>query len=170
MKHSPWATSTVFATIPVAILVGFYMRSWRPGRVLEATVLGVTLIFLSVFGGGWIDHQPWLRTVFDYPGISLAGFVIVYGWLAAILPVWLLLAPRDYLSTFLKLGTIFLLAIAILLMHPQIKMPAITHSSMARALVHRQGVSVRVHHDRMRRYFRISRAGVERHRAEAHRQ
>jgi carbon starvation protein len=126
MKHSPWATSTVFATIPVAILVGFYMRSWRPGRVLEATVLGVTLIFLSVFGGGWIDHQPWLRTVFDYPGISLAGFVIVYGWLAAILPVWLLLAPRDYLSTFLKLGTVFLLAIAILLMHPQIKMPAIT--------------------------------------------
>jgi carbon starvation protein len=126
MKHSPWATSTVFATIPVAIMIGFYMRSWRPGRVLEATALGVTLILLSVFGGGWIDHQPWLRTMFDYPGISLAGFVIVYGWLAAILPVWLLLAPRDYLSTFLKLGTVFLLAIAILLMHPQIKMPAIT--------------------------------------------
>jgi carbon starvation protein len=126
MKHSPWATSTVFATIPVAILVGFYMRSWRPGRVLEASAIGVALIALSVFGGGWIDAQPTLRAMFDYPGASLAGFVIVYGWLAAILPVWLLLAPRDYLSTFLKLGTIGLLAVAILLMHPQIKMPAMT--------------------------------------------
>jgi carbon starvation protein len=125
MKHSPWATSTVFATIPVAMLVGFYMRSWRPGRVLEATVIGVALIALSVFGGGWIDGSA-MRSAFDYAGPSLAGFVIVYGWLAAILPVWLLLAPRDYLSTFLKLGVVLLLAIAILLMHPQIKMPAIT--------------------------------------------
>jgi carbon starvation protein len=125
MKHSPWATSTVFATIPVAILVGFYMRSWRPGRVLEASVIGVALIALAVFGGGWID-QSGMRDAFDYAGPSLAGFVIVYGWLAAILPVWLLLAPRDYLSTFLKLGTVLLLAIAIVLMHPQIKMPAIT--------------------------------------------
>jgi len=126
MKHSPWATSTVFATIPVAILVGFYMRSLRPGRVLEATAIGVALIGLSVFGGGWVDQQSGLRAMFDYPGTTLAGFVIAYGWLAAIVPVWLLLAPRDYLSTFLKLGTVFLLAIAILLMHPQIKMPAIT--------------------------------------------
>ena len=125
MKHSPWATSTVFATIPVAILVGFYMRSWRPGRVLEASVIGVSLIAFAVFGGGWVDQSS-MRTAFDYDGTSLAGFVIVYGWLAAILPVWLLLAPRDYLSTFLKLGTVGLLAIAILLMHPQIKMPAIT--------------------------------------------
>ena len=126
MKHSPWATSTVFATIPVAILVGFYMRSLRPGRVLEASAIGVALIALAVFGGGWIDRQSTLRALFDYSGTSLAGFIIGYGWLAAIVPVWLLLAPRDYLSTFLKLGTVFLLAIAILLMHPQIKMPAIT--------------------------------------------
>ena len=126
MKHSPWGTSTVFATIPVAILVGFYMRSIRPGRVLEATAIGVALIALSVFGGGWIDQQSGLRAMFDYPGTTLAGFVIAYGWLAAIVPVWLLLAPRDYLSTFLKLGTVFALGIAILIMHPQIKMPAIT--------------------------------------------
>jgi len=98
MKHSPWATSTVFATIPVAILVGFYMRSLRPGRVLEASAIGVALIGLSVFGGGWIDQQPTLRAMFDYPGVSLAGFVIVYGWLAAILPVWLLLAPPRPIS------------------------------------------------------------------------
>ena len=126
MKHSPWATSTVFATIPIAVLVGLYMKVWRPGRVLEGSILGVALLLLAVVGGGWVDHHPTLRTWFDYPGLPLAGFVIVYGWVAATLPVWLLLAPRDYLSTFLKLGTIALLAIAIVLMAPQIKMPAFT--------------------------------------------
>ena len=98
MKHSPWGTATVFATIPVAILIGIYLRFLRPGRVLEASLIGV----------------------------ALAGFVILYGWAAAISPVWLLLAPRDYLSTFLKLGTVVLLAIAIVLTHPQIRMPATT--------------------------------------------
>jgi carbon starvation protein len=126
MKHSPWATSTVLATIPAAIIVGLYLRIWRPGRVLEATLLGVTLILFALVGGGWIDHQPQLRVLFDYSGLTLAGFIIAYGFCAAILPVWLLLAPRDYLSTFLKLGTVILLAIAIVLTHPQIKMPALT--------------------------------------------
>jgi carbon starvation protein len=126
MKHSPWATSTVFATVPIAILIGFYLRRWRPGRVLEASVLGVALVLFAVISGGWIDASPTLRAAFDFPAVPLAGFVIVYGWLAAILPVWLLLAPRDYLSTFLKLGTVAALAVAILLMHPQIKMPALT--------------------------------------------
>jgi carbon starvation protein len=126
MKHSPWATSTVFATVPIAILIGFYLRRWRPGRVLEASVLGVALVLFAVIGGGWIDSNPTLKAAFDFPAVPLAGFVIVYGWLAAILPVWLLLAPRDYLSTFLKLGTVAALAVAILLMHPQIKMPALT--------------------------------------------
>src|SRR5438552_1119449 len=84
-------------------------------------LLGVVLVLLGVFGGGWVDHQPALRAWFDYDGVPLAGFVILYGWLAAILPVWLLLAPRDYLSTFLKLGTVVLLAIALVLTHPQIK-------------------------------------------------
>jgi carbon starvation protein len=126
MKHSPWATSTVLATIPAAILVGLYLRLWRPGRVLEATVLGVVLIMAALVGGGWLDRQPQLRVLFDYESLTLAGFVIVYGFLAAILPVWLLLAPRDYLSTFLKLGTVILLAIAIVITHPVIKMPALT--------------------------------------------
>ena len=126
MKHSPWGTSTVFMTIPVAILVGVYLRTWRPGRVLEASLLGLALMLLAVFGGGWVDHHPALRPWFDYAAVPLAGFVIFYGWAAAILPVWLLLAPRDYLSTFLKLGTVVLLAIAIVLTHPQIKMPAVT--------------------------------------------
>jgi carbon starvation protein len=126
MKHSPWASSTVIGTIPAAIIVGLYLRLWRPGRVLEATVLGFALILICLVGGGWLDHQPQLRGLFDYAGLTLAGFVIVYGFLAAILPVWLLLAPRDYLSTFLKLGTVILLAIAIVITHPIIKMPAIT--------------------------------------------
>ncbi|MCB5186434.1 carbon starvation protein A [Methylobacillus caricis] len=126
MKHSPWATSTVAATIPIAMIVGLYMRHFRPGRVLEASVLGVILLLLSVFGGGWIDHHASLRVIFDHEGLTLAWWVIAYGFAAAILPVWLLLAPRDYLSTFMKLGTISLLALAIIFLQPEVKMPALT--------------------------------------------
>jgi len=126
MKHSPWATSTVTATIPVAILVGLYLRLWRPGRVLEGSLIGLVLVLLGVLAGGWLDHQSTLRGWFDYDPLPLAGAVVVYVWVAAILPVWLLLAPRDYLSTFLKLGIVALLAIAIVLTHPQIRMPAVT--------------------------------------------
>src|SRR5579862_9488860 len=126
MKHSPWATSTVLATIPAAIIVGLYLRIWRPGRVLEASLLGLILLLLALLGGGWIDHHPYLRTLFDYSAIALAALIIVYAFSAAILPVWLLLAPRDYLSTFLKLGTVVLLAVAIVITHPQIKMPPLT--------------------------------------------
>jgi carbon starvation protein len=126
MKHSPWATSTVAATIPIAMLIGIYMRNMRPGRVLEASAIGVSLLLLAVAGGGMVDHHPALRAIFDHDGPTLALWVIGYGFAAAVLPVWLLLAPRDYLSTFMKLGTIFLLAVAILLLHPEIKMPAIT--------------------------------------------
>ena len=126
MKHSPWATSTVAATIPIAMLVGFYMRNFRPGRVLEASLLGVALLLLAVVGGGWIDHQPMLRLWFDHEGLSLAWVIIAYGFAAAVVPVWLLLAPRDYLSTFVKLGTVILLAIAIVILQPQVHMPALT--------------------------------------------
>ena len=126
MKHSPWATSTVAATIPIAMLIGLYMRHIRPGRVLEASAIGVALLLLSVFAGGWIDHNETLRMWFDHDGLSLAFAIIVYGFAAAVLPVWLLLAPRDYLSTYMKLGTIVLLAVAIILLRPDIHMPAIT--------------------------------------------
>jgi carbon starvation protein len=126
MKHSPWATSTVALTIPVAIFIGFFLRRIRPGRVLEGTLVGVILLLASVWIGGLIDHNATMRAWFDHAGPPLAIAVIVYGWLAAILPVWLLLAPRDYLSTFLKLGVVALLAIAIVLMHPTLKMPAFT--------------------------------------------
>ncbi len=126
MKHSPWATSTVAATIPIAILVGLYMRNIRPGRVLEATLIGVCLLLLAVVGGGWVDQHPALRTWFDFDGPQLAWMIIAYGFTAAVLPIWLLLAPRDYLSTFMKIGTVVALAAAILILRPEIKMPAIT--------------------------------------------
>jgi carbon starvation protein len=126
MKHSPWATSTVAATIPIAMIVGIYMRDIRPGRVLEGSAIGVILLLLAVVGGGWIDHQPIFRLWFDHDGLPLAYSIIAYGFLAAISPVWLLLAPRDYLSTFMKLGTVILLAIAIIILQPHVKMPAIT--------------------------------------------
>jgi len=126
MKHSPWATSTVAATIPIAMIVGLYMRNFRPGQVLEASALGVILLLLAVVAGGWIDHSPTLRVLFDHDGLTLAWWVIAYGFAAAILPVWLLLAPRDYLSTFMKLGTVILLAIAIIMLQPEVQMPALT--------------------------------------------
>ncbi|MCD2448796.1 carbon starvation protein A [Methylicorpusculum oleiharenae] len=126
MKHSPWATFTVAATIPIAMIVGVYMRHLRPGQVLEASALGVALLLLSVVGGGWLDDQPSLRGWFDHEGLTLAWWVMAYGFAAAILPVWLLLAPRDYLSTYMKLGTITLLAVAILFLMPEVKMPALT--------------------------------------------
>lgn len=126
MKHSPWATSTVAATIPIAMIVGLYMRNIRPGRVLEGSVLGVILLLLAVIGGGWVGQNEVLRGLFDHEGLPLAWAVIAYGFAAAILPVWLLLAPRDYLSTFMKLGTIILLALAIVMMQPVVRMPALT--------------------------------------------
>lgn len=126
MKHSPWATFTVSATIPVAMLVGIYMRYIRPGQVLEASAIGVILLLVSVGGGRFIDEHETLRLLFDHEGLTLAWWIMAYGFAAAVLPVWLLLAPRDYLSTYMKLGTITLLAVAIIMLQPHIKMPAIT--------------------------------------------
>jgi len=126
MKHSPWATATVLGTIPVAMLIGIYMRGIRPGRILEGSIIGIVLLIVCVLGGGWVDHNESLRGLFDWSGESVAWFVMIYGFAAATLPVWLLLAPRDYLSTFLKLGVVFLLAVSILVLAPEMKMPALT--------------------------------------------
>src|SRR3569833_1289450 len=126
MMHSPWATSTVAATIPIAILIGLYMRHIRPGRVLEGTLIGIALQLLAVAGGGWIDHHATLRVWFDYDGPTLALMIIAYGFVAAVAPVWLVLAPRDYLSTFMKIGTVIALAVAIVILRPEVQMPALT--------------------------------------------
>jgi carbon starvation protein len=126
MKHSPWATFTVTATIPIAMLIGIYMRFIRIGRVMEASVFGVALLIWAVVAGGWVDRNDYLRQWFDFDGLPLAWGVMLYGFAAAVLPVWLLLAPRDYLSTYMKLGTITLLAVAIVVLRPDVKMPAFT--------------------------------------------
>jgi carbon starvation protein len=126
MAHDPWATATVVGTIPVAMLIGVYMRGIRPGRVLEGTAIGIVLLLVCVVGGHWVDQSEALRHAFDWDARQSAWFVMIYGFAAAALPVWLLLAPRDYLSTFLKLGVVFMLAAAILVLMPEVKMPAMT--------------------------------------------
>jgi carbon starvation protein len=126
MKHSPWGTFTVAMTIPIAILVGIYMRNIRPGRVLEGSLIGLALLLLATVGGGWVAHDPVLGPMFDFDGPALALMVIGYGFFAAIMPVWLLLAPRDYISTFIKIGAILLLAFAVVILRPELHMPALT--------------------------------------------
>jgi carbon starvation protein len=126
LKDSPWGASTLILTIPIAMLIGVYMRFWRPGRVLEASVLGFALILGAVVVGREIAEAPSLATMFTFTGGTLAIGVIVYGFLASALPVWLLLAPRDYLSAFIKVGVVFALAAGILLVRPIVHMPALT--------------------------------------------
>lgn len=126
LAHSPWGLFTVFATMPIAVLMGLYMRFWRPGHIGEASLLGVVLLLASIVMGGYVAADPFWHDVFMWKGESLAIALIIYGFVASALPIWLLLAPRDYLSTFLKIGTIFGLAIGIMLVLPYLKMPAIT--------------------------------------------
>jgi len=126
LKDSPWGTFTIAMTIPIALLMGLYLRRIRPGKVLEGSVLGFILVLLAIFGGQWASQNPTMAGVFTLRAPTLAILIIVYGFAASALPVWLLLAPRDYLSTFVKLGTIGLLGIGIVALHPTLHMPALT--------------------------------------------
>ncbi|HEY7924272.1 MAG TPA: carbon starvation CstA family protein [Vicinamibacteria bacterium] len=126
LKHSPWGAFTLAMTIPIAILMGLYMRFLRPGRVLEASAIGLALVMFAVVAGQWVAHSPAWAPVFTLGGPALALVVIVYGFAASALPVWLLLAPRDYLSAFIKVGVVLALAAGILLVRPTIQMPALT--------------------------------------------
>ena len=123
---SPWGTFTVAATIPIALLMGVWLRWLRPGRILEVSVVGLVLLLLSIWAGGHVAASPDWAARFTFDGKALAWMLIGYGFVAAVLPVWLLLAPRDYLSTFLKIGTVVLLAVAICVALPDLRMPAIT--------------------------------------------
>ncbi len=123
---SPWGTFTVAMTMPIALLMGAYLRWVRPGRILEVSVLGLVLLLLSISIGGVVAASPAWAPLFTFDGKALAWMLIGYGFVAAVLPVWMLLAPRDYLSTFLKIGTVVLLAVAILFAAPELKMPAVT--------------------------------------------
>jgi carbon starvation protein len=126
LKSSPWATFTLAMTIPIALLLGVYLRYFRPGRVLEASLIGVALVLFFVVAGQWVADSPYLAKVFTLGGVTLTFAIIAYGFAASALPVWLLLAPRDYLSAFIKAGAIFSLAAGILLVRPQVLMPPLT--------------------------------------------
>jgi carbon starvation protein len=126
LKGSPWGTFTIAATMPIALFMGLYLRFLRPGRVLECSLIGFALVVAAIFGGQAVAGSAALSPVFTLSGAALAVAVIVYGFLASALPVWLLLAPRDYLSTFVKLGVIFMLAVGILLVRPDLQLPALT--------------------------------------------
>jgi len=126
LKDSPWGTFTIAMTIPIALLMGLYLRRIRPGKVLEVSALGFVLVLLAIWGGQWASQNPAMASVFTLRGPTLAILIIVYGFAASALPVWLLLAPRDYLSTFVKLGTISLLGVGIVALHPTLHMPALT--------------------------------------------
>ena len=126
LRDSPWGLFTIAATIPIAILMGCWMNNIRPGKVAEATVIGIVLLLAALVGGRWIgEHAVW-GPAFTWSGTQIAWAVMVYGFIASVLPVWLLLTPRDYLSAFLKIGTILVLGAAIVLVMPPLKLPAVT--------------------------------------------
>ncbi len=126
LKASPWGMFTLAMTIPIAMLMGLYLRFWRPGRVLEASAIGVALILLDVVAGQWVAAAPSWARVFSLSAPALAVGIIIYGFAASSLPVWLLLAPRDYLSAFIKVGAVWALAGGILLVRPVLQMPALS--------------------------------------------
>src|SRR3712207_5757959 len=125
LADSPWGTFSIAMTIPIAFFMGFYMRVIRPGRVIETTVIGVTLLILSIIGGGIVQDSG-LADTFTLSPEALVLCLVVYGFFASVLPVWMLLAPRDYLSTFMKIGTITLLALGIIVTLPVMENEAVT--------------------------------------------
>ncbi|MGC9970469.1 MAG: carbon starvation CstA family protein, partial [Bryobacteraceae bacterium] len=126
LKGSPWGAFTIAATMPIAIFMGLYLRYWRPGKVLECSLLGFLLVVASIIGGQAVAQSSSLAPWFTLSGETLALAVVVYGFFASALPVWLLLAPRDYLSTFVKLGVVLMLAVGILFVRPELQLPAFT--------------------------------------------
>jgi carbon starvation protein len=126
LMGSPWGTFTVFCTIPIALLMGIYARFIRVGHIAEMSAIGVVLLLAALIYGRTVSENPALAAWFDLKGETMALVIIGYGFVASVLPVWLLLAPRDYLSTFLKVGTMALLAVGIILVQPDLKMPALT--------------------------------------------
>jgi carbon starvation protein len=126
LRASPWGTVTIALTIPIAMLLGIYLRWIRPGKVLEASLLGIVMLVLSVYAGQWVAAHPTLAALFTLEGTTLAWWIMAYGFAASVLPVWLLLAPRDYLSAFVKIGVVAALALGILIALPPLQMPALT--------------------------------------------
>lgn len=130
LADSPWGVFSIFMTIPIALFMGVYMRYIRPGAVMETSLIGVVLLVLAIVGGGWVAGTDWGQDIFTLSKVAISWALIIYGVVAAILPVWLLLAPRDYLSTFMKIGVIGLLAVGIIIDRPEVQMPAVTHFAL----------------------------------------
>jgi carbon starvation protein len=126
LAESPWGSFSLAMTLPIALLMGVYLRFLRPGRVLEVTIIGVALLILAIFGGGWISESSQYAEAWTFTPNQITFALIAYGFIASVLPVWLLLAPRDYLSTFMKIGTIALLAVGIAITLPPMQMPQFT--------------------------------------------
>ena len=126
LRHSPWGTVTIALTIPIAMLMGVYLRWVRPGRVLEASAFGLVMLILALYAGRWVAQSPTVAPLFTLSGTTLAWLIMGYGFAASVLPVWLLLAPRDYLSAFVKIGVVIGLAVGILVVLPPLHMPALT--------------------------------------------
>ncbi len=126
LKDSPWAIFSLLCTIPIALGMGVWMRIIRPGKTVEATIGGIILLVLALVGGRYVAQSPSLAPLFTHGGLTIAWALMIYGFIASVLPVWLLLAPRDYLSTFMKVGTVVLLAIGIVIVMPPLQMPALT--------------------------------------------
>src|SRR6266849_431143 len=124
LAGSPWGTFTIAATMPIAVFMGFYLRYWRPGKVLECSAIGFLLVLAAILAGQWVAGSTAWAPLFTLSSVALAFAIIGYGFLAIALPVWLLLAPREYLSTFVKLGVILLLAIGIIFVRPELELPA----------------------------------------------
>lgn len=126
LAESPWGVFSIAMTIPIAIFMGCYLRFLRPGRVGEVSLIGAVLLLMSVASGNWVAHTSWGASWFNLSQVTLSWLIIIYGLAASVLPVWLLLAPRDYLSTFMKVGTIALLAVGICIAHPLLQAPAVS--------------------------------------------
>ena len=126
LRASPWGLFTIACTIPIALLMGWWMKRWRPGRVGEASVVGAILLLVALVGGGSVASHPTLSAAFTHSGTAITWMMIAYGFIASVLPVWMLLCPRDYLSTFLKITTVVVLGLAILIILPPLRMPALT--------------------------------------------
>ena len=126
LAESPWGVFSVGLTIPIALFMGVYLRYLRPGKVSEVSLIGVALLILAIVAGGWVADTPWGAETFTLDKVTVAWLIIGYGFLASVLPVWLLLAPRDYLSTFMKVGTIMLLAVGVIVAQPLVHAPAVS--------------------------------------------
>jgi hypothetical protein len=167
LTGSPWGTFTVMATIPIALFMGVYSRFIRVGRIGEISLIGFVLLMLAIVGGQWVHDSPTLGPMFTFTGTQLTWMLIGYGFVASVIPVWLLLAPRDYLSTFLKIGTIVALALGIVFVAPHLQMPAVTRFIDGTGPAWSGNpVPLPVHHHRLRRRVRLPRADLLGHHAE----